>query len=391
MIFGPGYVYTVLTLCVYGIALFSIAFFLITAFISPSIVKKRKLENNVYPPVTILKPLKGAETGLFENLKSFCEIDYPEFQMILTVTTPDDPAAAVAQKIKEQFPHLDIQLVFSGNNPPLGLNPKINNVSSAQPFIKHDFLMMTDSDVRVQKDFLKQMVEPFLDPNVGLVTSFYQGAQSRKFWPTMEALSINAYFLPQALTAYAFGMRFAMGPAMLIRRDIFEEIGGFSYQAKYLADDFILGEAVKSVGLKIAASHSLIECFTEDSGGLKYFKHQIRWAHTIRICRPSGYLGLLFLHGFSLLALLIIPFGVNFTALLLMTAVILAKFLAQERILNAAGIKSNWKSFFLLPISELIIFCAWVLGWRRQPVSWRGKTYSFPQSNTEPVLTAAER
>ncbi len=391
MIFGPSAVHGVLALTVDGIALFSIAFSLLTAFAAPSVIKKRPFKSKIYPPVTILKPLKGAETGLLENLRSFCEMDYPEFQIILTVATPNDPAASVAKKIKNQFPGLDIQIVFSGNNPPLGLNPKINNVSSAQPLIKHEFLMITDSDVRVQKDFLKQMVEPLLNPQIGLVTSFYQGAQSLKFWPTMEALSINAYFLPQAMTAYAYGMRFAMGAAMLIRRNIFENIGGFPYLAQYLADDFVLGEAVKSAGLKIAAAQSLVECVTEDSGFLKHLKHQIRWAHTIYTCRPSGYLGLLFLHGFSFLALSLVFFGFNPTILLLMAAVILAKFLAQKRILSAAGMKSNWLSFFLLPMSELIVFFAWTIGWRNQAVSWRGETYSFSGTIEEPVLAATER
>ncbi len=391
MIFGPGAVHGVLAFTIDGIALFSIAFSLLTALRAPGVIKKRKFESKVYPPVTILKPLKGAETGLFENLNSFCTMDYPEFQIILTVASPDDSATPIAEKIKTKFPDLDIQIVFSGDNPPLGLNPKINNVSAAQPFIKHEFLMITDSDVRVRKDFLKQMVEPLLNPQIGLVTSFYQGAQSQKFWPAMEALSINAYFLPQAMTAYAYGMRFAMGAAMLIRRDVFENIGGFPYLAQYLADDFVLGEAVKSAGLDIAASRSLVECVTEDSGFLKYLKHQVRWAHTIYSCQPLGYFGLLFLHGFSLLLLSTALLGVNSTAFFFMTAALLAKFLAQRRILSAAGMKSNWRSFFLLPASELIIFFAWILGWRTQPVSWRGETYSFSGRIEEPVLAAAER
>ena len=375
----------------YGIAAFSIAFSLLTALLAPSILRKRKSRADFYPPVTILKPLKGNEPGLAENLESFCSLDYPLFQIILTIENPDDPATPAAQKIKEKFPERDIEIVFSQGNSLEGLNPKINNVSSAQPFIKYPLLMMADSDVRVQKDFLKRMVDPLSDPQIGLVTSFYQGAQSRKFWPTMEALSINAYFLPQAMAAYSFGMRFAMGAAMLIRKDVVEKIGGFEYLSRHLADDFVLGEAVKALGLQIAAASCLVECVTEDSGFLKYLKHQIRWAHTIRTCRASGYLGLLFLHGFSLLILSLFLFGPSSNALMLMTAALLSKFLAQERILSASGAKLNWRSFFLLPLNELIIFFAWVYGWKTQSVSWRGETYSFPETANEPALVAAER
>ncbi|MCR4297091.1 MAG: glycosyltransferase, partial [Elusimicrobia bacterium] len=196
------------------------------------------------PPITLIKPMKGEDLGLEENLASFCLQDYPCYQILFCLASPDDPALAAVSRLKKAFPEADIEVVVSRNR--IGYNPKVNNMANAYPFAKYDLLLLSDSDIRVEPGFLRRMAAPFADPSVGLATSFYQASGARGLWGWMEALSINAHFLPQAACAAYFGMRFAMGAAMMVRRQAFEASGGFHNLADHLADDFWLGESVRA-------------------------------------------------------------------------------------------------------------------------------------------------
>lgn len=327
------------------------------------------------PPVTILKPLKGLDRELYENLRSFCELDYPRYQLLFTLASPDDAALPVLARLRAEYPDLDVEIVVSKNR--IGFNPKINNVSNAAPFIKHDLLMLSDSDVRVQPDFLRRMTAPLADPKVGLVTSFYQATRVNGIWTRLEALSVNAHFLPQAVLAAAFGMRFAMGAAMLVRRDAFESSGGFQNMADHLADDFILGQGVLSAGYKVEIADTIVESLPDHGGLLEHLAHQARWARTIRICNPAGYLGTAVLHGFSWATLKLFLFGLDPATLSLAFAVLAAKAVSKTAISAwCLGDRQSYLNLVLLPWSEWVAFGSWVSGFRSSEVLWRGERYA---------------
>ena len=345
--------------------------------------RKRPLDSA--PAVTILKPLKGLDRELYENLRSFCALDYPEYQILFTLSSADDPALPVLSRIREEFPELDMEIIVSKSR--IGYNPKINNVSNAAPFIKHGFLLMSDSDVRVQPDFLRRMMAPFSDPSVGLVTAFYQATTPRGVWAGLEALSVNAQFLPQAVVEAAFGMRFAMGAAVIARREAFEASGGFRNMADHLADDFILGEGIKAAGYRLEIADCVVESLPDTGGVVEHLSHQFRWARTIRICNPSGYLGTALLHGFSWLTLKIFLFGPDRVSIALAFGVLAAKALSKSAISRwCLGDRQRSLTTLLLPWSEWIAFAAWVSGFRSTPVVWRGEVYSVhPQGRLSPV------
>ncbi len=379
--------YLLVSLPITAIAVFSILFLLMAAILAPQAFKRAIGSGpSPLPPVTLLKPLKGLESELYENLKSFCMLDYPKTQILFTVANPEDSALDVVRLLKKEFPLLDMEIVISSGSR-IGLNPKINNLAAASAKIKHDIILISDSDILVQRDFLRRMVLPLSDPKIGLVTSFYLGAIRSAFWPRMEALSINAYFLPQAAMASFFGMRFAMGAAILVRREAFEKAGGFAHIAQYLADDFVLGESIRKAGFEIAAADTLPECVTEAPNFRAYLRHQIRWAHTIRLCRPAGYFGLLMLQGFSLLTLKIIFFGFDKLSLALMALILLSKALTQERLAQISGQNGDRWALVLLPLSEWVHFASWVSGWRAKNVFWRGENYAFSKN---PALATAD-
>ena len=179
---------------------FTLAFTVVSAVFARRFLLARSARSAApLPPITLIKPLKGEDVDLEANLASFCRQDYPCYQILFCLASPDDPSLAAVTRLKREFPETDIEVVVSKSR--IGYNPKVNNMANAYPFAKYDLLLMSDSDIRVTPGFLRRMAAPFADPSVGLVTSFYQASGARGLWGWMESLSINAHFLPQAACA----------------------------------------------------------------------------------------------------------------------------------------------------------------------------------------------
>ncbi|MEI8191868.1 MAG: glycosyltransferase, partial [candidate division NC10 bacterium] len=241
------------------------------------------------PAVTILKPINGVDIGLYANLASFLSQDYPCLQVVFCLHDPRDPAMPILRRLQAQFPGADVEIVVSRGR--IGFNPKINNLSNAAGLIKHELLLISDSDVRVPRNFLREAVRPFADPRVGLVTAFYQSRCAAGFVPALESLAVNAWFLPQALGAVGLGMRFAMGAVMLVPRKIFDELGGFEALSRHLADDYLLGASVQALGYRIEVVEPVVFSVPDIRSIWEHFDHLVRCCRTIRVCQPSGYLG----------------------------------------------------------------------------------------------------
>ena len=289
-------------------------------------------------------------------------------------------------RLKREFPDVDMELVVSKNR--IGYNPKVNNMANGYSFAKYDLLLLSDSDVHARPDFLRRMVVPFADGGVGLVTAFYEATGSRGIWGHMESLSINANFLPQALCAAAFGMRFAMGAAMMVRRAAFESAGAFHNLADHLADDFWLGESVRDAGWKLELSDAVVATVPDIADGAEHFKHLVRWARTIRICQPLGYAASLIQHGFSLLTLKVFLFGADRRTLALLLGIWASKAAASLFLGDALGGRQPARALWLLPLAEWFAFAAWIAGCGSSRVLWRGELYQV-QSHGRLVPVAA--
>jgi ceramide glucosyltransferase len=334
---------------------------------------KRRAPAASLPPVTVIKPLKGADGPLYENLASFCRQEYPCYQLVFCLQSPDDPALGVVSRLKREFPDADMEIVVSKSR--IGYNPKVNNMANGYAFVKYDLILLSDSDVHVRPDFLRRMIVPFADEKVGLVTAFYEATGSRGVWGHMEALSVNSGFLPQALCAAFFGMRFAMGAAMMVRRAAFEATGAFHNLADHLADDFWLGESVRDAGWELGLSDAVVETVPDIDGAAAHFKHLVRWARTIRICSPAGYAASLVQHGFSLLTLKAVLFGADAPTLGLLLAIWAAKAAASFSLGSALGGRQPARALWLIPLAEWFGFAAWISGYGSSRVLWRGELY----------------
>jgi ceramide glucosyltransferase len=376
-----------LSAAVWAAGFFTLVFAGVCAFAGPRLLAslRRRPRPASLPPVTILKPLKGVEGALERNLEGFFRLDYPCYQLLFCLQSPDDPALAVVARLRKQFPDADVEVVVSKNR--VGYNPKVNNMANAYAFAKYDLLLMSDADVRVEPDFLRRMVAPFADAAVGLVTAFYEAAGSRGLWGQLESLSVNANFLPQALAAASFGMRFAMGAAMMTRRSAFEASGAFANLADHIADDYWLGESIREAGWRVEYADMVVQTVPDIDDAEAHVRHMTRWARTIRICQPSGHAGSILLHGFSLLTLKALIGGPDAATLALLGGIWAAKAASSVWISRAAGGRQRTRALWLLPLSEWSAFAAWIAGWGSTRVLWRGELYDVhPQGRLVPAL-----
>jgi len=195
------------------------------------------------PPVTVLKPLKGPGIDLYDNLASFCRLDYPAYQIVFGVEDARDPAVAVVRQIRRDFPERDIVLSV-GSMP--GANRKVANLCHMMWHARHDILVVSDGDIRVRPDYLRAMVGPLVDPAadpaIGLTTCLYRGLGRFGLPTVLESLFINTDFMPMVLAAQLVDrFQYAYGASIAFRREALEAIGGFPALADYLADDYHLG------------------------------------------------------------------------------------------------------------------------------------------------------
>jgi ceramide glucosyltransferase len=243
------------------------------------------------PPVTIAKPLCGDEPRLYENLRSFCEQDYPEYQVVFGVRDADDPAADVARRLIDERPGRDLQLVVDGRI--TGTNHKVSNLAAMQPAMKHGIILISDSDMHVGSDYLRAVVTPFADPGVGAVTCLYRGVPARaNIASTLGAMAINESFLPSALVARTLQrLSYCFGATIALRRSELDAIGGFAALASQLADDYMVGKLVSDRGSEVVLAPYLVENGVFEPSVRELFLHELRWARTIRSMRPASYIG----------------------------------------------------------------------------------------------------
>src|SRR6202034_4127000 len=249
------------------------------------------------PPVTVLQPLCGAEAGLYENLRSLCAQDYPEFQIVYGVRDPGDSALAVVERLRREFPSRQIDLVV--NPQTHGANFKVSNLVNMFACARYDVLTMVDSDVSVGADYLATVTAPLENREVGAVTCVYRDVPTARIWSRLGAMYINEWYMPSVLLARMFGHRgYASGQTLCLRRQTLEKIGGLRALANHLAEDHQLGELIRGLGLQIVLSPTEISAQHHEPSLASMMQHELRWMRTLRALRPRSF-RLLFV-GFSL-------------------------------------------------------------------------------------------
>ena len=247
------------------------------------------------PAVSVLKPLHGLEPGLAENLRSFADQDYPRFQLVLGVRDRTDAALPIARDLKRDRPQRDIKLVVDPHV--AGTNLKVANLENMLPSATHDTIVLADSDMRVTRDYLAIVTTPLAAPTTGVVTCLYKGVPGGGLWSQLAALHINYGFLPGAVAGEAMDVGGGcFGATIALRREDLERNGGFARLRNELADDHRMGSAVRRLGLATVLSPYLVENLANERSFADLWRHELRWARTVRAMAPVGFAGSLITH-----------------------------------------------------------------------------------------------
>lgn len=335
----------------------------------------RKKGEKISVPVSIVKPIKGLDTGSRRNLESFCTQDYPGFQIVFALQSPQDPCLPVIRQLIADYPGLDLTIVVDGAVH--GANAKVSNLINAYPYLKHDIIVVSDSDIRVAPDYLANITAHFSDPKVGLVTSIYRGTGVDSFAAAIEATGFCAEMIPNVIVAERLeGLSFALGASMAVRREALEMIGGFGALADYLADDYQLGNMIHRAGWKVGLSGDFVEIAMQRESLSDVLSRQLRWCRTMRVSRPWGYLASGITHPLPAVALSVAFAGLTFPALsaaallYLLRGSVLTFF---SRCYVKDGLLPGY--LWLLPFRDLLSTVTWALAFVGNRVRWRGELY----------------
>lgn len=328
------------------------------------------------PDVTILKPVKGMDEDSYANFASFCTQEYDaEVQLLFAVASAEDPAVRIIHRLAENFPDQDISLVI---NPAIhGPNYKVSNLINSYGKAKHDIIIICDSDIRVTPDYLSSVVTHFDDPRVGLVTSLYRSSRVHGLATAVEATGFTTEMIPNVMVALQVeGLSFALGASMAVRREALVAIGGFETLADYLADDYQLGNKVHTAGWRIALDRCFVESMMKAEDLPAVFSRQLRWARTMRISRPGGYLasGITFPFPAAVLAAFLAPDPATaLAAVSLLYAVRLTVSTHFSRALVKDNLLPRW--LWLIPLRDMLSFFSWALSFMGNSVEWRGNRF----------------
>ena len=330
------------------------------------------------PPVSVLKPLKGTDPEMYESFRSHCLQDYPDYEIIFGVSDSVDPALQLVEKLKLEFPQRAIRAIVCAEN--LGSNTKVSNLAQMLRQAKHENILVNDGDIRVPPDYLRRVMAPLADPQVGLVTCLYRGIASPSLGSRLEALGISTDFSAAVLAARELegGIRFGLGSTLAFRRSDLEAIGGFEALVDYLADDYEIGRRIAERGLKVTLSDVVVETFLPAYTLRQFVDHQLRWGRTVRDSRRWGYLGLVLTFGFPWALVAVVGTHGALWAWALLAAVLGLR-VAVALVVGSlvSGDRQVLRLMPWLPLRDLVAVVVWLASLTGRRVVWRGNSFTL--------------
>jgi ceramide glucosyltransferase len=332
-----------------------------------------------FSPVTILKPLYRGEPGLQENLESFFAQDFnAPVQIVFGVHDEADPAIAVVRALQAKYPQFDTCIVADAAL--YGANAKVSNLINMLPAAKHDLLVLSDSDIKVPRNWLSQVTGALATPGVGVVTCLYKGeAGAKGVWPVLAAMGTSYDFLPNVVTGVSLGLaKPCMGSTIAFTRDVLRRIGGFAAFADYLADDYEMGRAVRRLGLNLAIPALGVSHSATETSYRELFRHELRWTRTIRRINPAGHVGSIITFAFPLALMAAVLLDFRPPSLAVMGIALGARLFLKYRIDGIFATRAG--PFWLMPVRDLMSFVVFVASLSGETVHWRGARLSVEPS-----------
>ena len=379
--------YILLAIAVFGLITSSVFAGMVLAAVPDYLRERRVAEAELRkrpgftPPLSLLKPLAGAEPDLEVHLASFFEQDYPEFEILFCAREANDAGLEIARRVAARYPHIPAKF-FSTGEPPY-INAKVASMELMEKSAAHDILVISDSDVRVTPDYLRAVALPFADEKVGGMCCPYRGiAAGGGLWARLEAVGMSVEMTAGVLVARMMeGMQFVLGPTMAFRRDAIRRMGGFKVTADYCADDFVLGNETFKLGQTVVLSHHAIDHIVINLSLMASLKHQVRWMKSTRFSRPKGHFGtaLTFSLPFGLLGLAagVLLGHVGWGVALLAWAV--ATRLGLSLAVGRGVVRDpSWLNLLVLyPVRDLMGFFFWAASYMGSRILWRGRVFQL--------------
>jgi ceramide glucosyltransferase len=372
-------------------AVFGTGFYLFSILSAWRFLRLPRAPEGFHPPVSILKPLRGADPHAYECFRSHCLQDYPEYEVIFGVHEPGDPAVALVERLKKEFPERRIELVVCPRE--LGTNRKVSNLLQMLPAARYDHLLVNDGDIRVPPDYLRRVMTPLADTTVGLVTALYRAVAGRTLGSQLEALSI-ADFATAVLVSYEtrIAFHYGFGSTMAFPRRVLERIGGFEALADYLADDHQLGTLIAQAGYSIVLSDLVVETTLPDYSLRDFWRHQLRWARTVRDASPRGNLGLALVFGVQWAGVAVIASAGAAWAWALFAVAYVARIAAL--LVTALAVctdSGTLRRLWLLPLRDLQAALVWAASFAGRTVVWRGDRFLLKHGRLLRIRPSAEQ
>ncbi|MBV9887199.1 MAG: bacteriohopanetetrol glucosamine biosynthesis glycosyltransferase HpnI [Acidobacteria bacterium] len=337
------------------------------------------------PPISLLKPVHGVDFASKENYESFCRQNYPDYEILFAVNDDSDPAVPLIREIAGRFPERNIRLISGA--PQVGANKKVNNLIELNRAARHEIIVLTDGDVRVLPNYLREVVAPFADPKIGAVTSFYRGIAQNSLGAELEAIGAASDFFGGVLVAeWMEGMTFALGASIATTKTWVAKIGGFEAIADMHSDDYELGYRIAKAGGKVVLSRELVWTMYPAQSARGFWNHQVRWLRTVRLSRPFSFLGLIFTHGlpWAIAAALVAPtrsiatvYLVAYGVLRLLTAWFVGVKVVGDEIVR--------QKMWLVPFRDAIHFVVWLASFASNKISWGGEQFTMREGRMTPL------
>ena len=337
------------------------------------------------PAVSILKPVRGVDFGSYENFASFCRQEYPAYEILFAVNDDADSAVPVVRRIIVEFPQRRIRLLVGSEH--LGANRKVNKLARLAREAHNEVLVLTDGDVRVGPSFLREVVAPLADRRIGGVTSFYRSIAEKNLGADIEAVGATSDFFAGVLMAgWMEGITFALGASIATTKEWLGKMGGFESIAETLADDYELGYRIAKAGGEIVLSRQAVWTMYPAQTLRGFWDHQVRWARTVRLCRPLSYVGLLFTQGlpWALLAAALAP-ARPIASLYLLAYLILRFAMAWTVGIWGVGDEVLRRKIWLVPLRDAIQFVVWLASFGSNHIRWANVDYAIRRGQMVPI------
>ena len=338
-------------------------------------------------PVSILKPLKGTDLEMYENFRSHCLQDYPDYEILFGISDPEDPAIPWVERLLAEFPQHQIRLLHCPAK--LGANTKVSTLAQMLPHARNRYLIVNDSDIRVPPDYLRRVMAALAGPNIGLVTCPYRGIANRTLGSRLESLGISTDFFPGVLVARKLEtIKFGLGSTLAFERRHLEAAGGFEAFLDYLADDYQIGASIAALGLDVQLSSLTVDSHLPQYTLRSFLDHQLRWARTVRDSRYWGYLGLGATFGLPwALITLFLASGAGWAWTLLAVVALLRAAVALRVGRSVLHDHQVVRLLFWLPIRDALALCVWVQSFAGHTVAWRGGSYRLKNGKLASVAS----